>query len=61
MKKINLLVLLLSQWFLVQSIKAQDIEKTNDPGLLWKVGVAKAVITPKENMWMSGYAARDKP
>ena len=61
MKKVNLLVLLLSQWFLVQSIKAQNIEKTDDPGLLWKVGVAKAVITPSENMWMSGYAARDKP
>ena len=27
----------------------------------WKAGVAKCVITPKEPMWMSGYAARTKP
>lgn len=28
---------------------------------LWKAGVARAVITPPEPMWMSGYASRDKP
>jgi hypothetical protein len=27
----------------------------------WKAGVAKIVITPKEPMWMGGYAARTKP
>ncbi len=27
----------------------------------WKAGVAKVVITPKERMWMSGYASRTKP
>lgn len=27
----------------------------------WKAGVAKTVITPREPMWMSGYASRDKP
>lgn len=27
----------------------------------WKAGAATAVITPKENMWMAGYAARKKP
>jgi hypothetical protein len=27
----------------------------------WKAGVAKANITPKQLMWMSGYGARDKP
>ena len=27
----------------------------------WKAGVAKAVITPKEPMWMAGYASRNKP
>jgi neutral ceramidase len=27
----------------------------------WKAGVAKANITPKKLMWMSGYGARDKP
>jgi neutral ceramidase len=27
----------------------------------WKAGAAKANITPKDHMWMSGYGARDKP
>ena len=27
----------------------------------WKAGVAKVNITPQENMWMAGYAARGKP
>ncbi|MCI0381121.1 MAG: neutral/alkaline non-lysosomal ceramidase N-terminal domain-containing protein [Gemmataceae bacterium] len=28
---------------------------------VWKAGVAKLVITPTENLWMAGYAARKKP
>jgi hypothetical protein len=31
------------------------------PPAEWKAGLATAVITPKENMWMAGYAARKKP
>ena len=27
----------------------------------WKAGVASAVITPEQSMWMAGYAARTKP
>lgn len=27
----------------------------------WKAGIARAVITPKETMWMAGYGSRDKP
>jgi neutral ceramidase len=27
----------------------------------WRAGVAKALITPKESLWMAGYAARTKP
>lgn len=27
----------------------------------WKAGLAKAVITPREPIWMAGYAARTKP
>lgn len=27
----------------------------------WKAGAGRAVITPPEPMWMSGYASRDKP
>ncbi len=28
---------------------------------LWKAGVAKAIITPEEPLWMSGYGYRNKP
>ncbi len=28
---------------------------------MWKAGVATAVITPEQSMWMAGYAARTKP
>jgi hypothetical protein len=31
------------------------------PPLDWKAGVANAVITPAENIWMAGYASRTKP
>ena len=27
----------------------------------WRAGVAKSVITPKQSMWMSGYASRNRP
>src|SRR4051812_40198502 len=27
----------------------------------WKAGVARVKITPRQPMWMSGYASRDKP
>ena len=27
----------------------------------WKAGTAKAVITPKEPLWMAGYASRTRP
>src|SRR5437660_5391192 len=27
----------------------------------WQAGVAKTVITPREFIWMSGYASRTKP
>ena len=27
----------------------------------WKAGTARANITPEENMWMAGYAFRNKP
>ncbi len=29
--------------------------------LLWKAGVAAVVVTPTNNLWMAGYAARKKP
>jgi len=30
-------------------------------GAEWKAGVARAVITPREPIWLAGYAARTKP
>ncbi len=32
-----------------------------DDGATWKAGVARAVVTPSESMWMAGYASRDRP
>ena len=32
-----------------------------DSDQVWKAGVARTVITPREYMWMAGFAARDKP
>jgi hypothetical protein len=34
-------------------------EKANNKG--WKAGVSSVVITPKQPMWMAGYANRDRP
>lgn len=31
------------------------------PPLTWKAGVASVVVTPTNNLWMAGYAARKKP
>lgn len=42
---------------LVASACAQESAKTPE----WKAGVSRAVITPPEPMWMSGYASRDRP
>ena len=28
---------------------------------VWKAGVAKAVITPEQPLWMAGYGNRDHP
>lgn len=34
---------------------------SQDSDFGWKAGVAKVVITPKENIWMAGYGSRSKP
>ncbi len=47
--------------FLPLPVQAQDIQKTPAVNEWWKAGVARAVITPQEYIWMAGYAARDKP
>jgi neutral ceramidase len=45
-------------WVIATSF-AQQPERA-DPAV-WKVGLAKAEITPKQPIWMAGYAARNKP
>ena len=47
--------------FLLSPLQAQEIKRTPELNEWWKAGVARAVITPQEYMWMAGYAARDKP
>jgi neutral ceramidase len=44
-------------WVLVFGAWAQ----AGEPPPAWRAGVATTIITPKENMWMGGYAARDHP
>ena len=48
---------------LVVGLLCQDVTpaKGKDAGTRWKAGVAKAVITPEEPIWMAGYASRNKP
>ena len=49
---------------LVVSLLCQDVTPAkgkNEAGAGWKAGVAKAVITPEEPIWMAGYASRNKP
>ncbi len=60
--KIRSLILLLMAFVYVHSITSQTIaqENTSENGR-WKTGVASVVITPKDYIWMSGFAARDKP
>ncbi len=56
----GLILLLLSALVLfVSAVASGDARPTNAEQ--WQVGVAKAVITPEEPMWMAGYAARTKP
>jgi neutral ceramidase len=49
--------------FFSMPTKAQTGDETgkNEKTRSWKTGVARAVITPRDNIWMSGFAARDKP
>lgn len=37
------------------------LQAEDPPAEAWKAGVASAVITPEQPMWMAGYAARNKP
>ncbi len=59
--KFIFLGLLLSCVFLGRPLLAQEAAAPATADHLWKAGVARAVITPREYMWMAGFASRDKP
>ena len=40
---------------------SQHVRGNDDKTPSWKAGASAVVITPKESMWMAGYAARRKP
>ncbi len=40
---------------------ASESKLTANDASQWSAGVAKIAITPKDTMWMAGYAARNKP
>jgi neutral ceramidase len=56
-----LLMAALLAFMLIASASAAEPKESpsEEPG--WKAGVATAKITPKQPMWMAGYAARKKP
>jgi hypothetical protein len=56
MRRMSLVgMILVAGWLALGAAGARGDEGT------WKAGTAKAVITPKEPMWMAGYAARTRP
>ena len=57
MKRSLFIQVSLALYFLLLPLQAQDIQKTPEVNELWKAGLARAVITPYENMWMAGFAA----
>jgi hypothetical protein len=60
MNKIQLLFsLILSLLFITLFSKDAKAQAQQDRG--WKGGVSSMIITPKQSMWMAGYANRDRP
>lgn len=57
MKKMNIVSIGIYFLLMMQAVYASPVNNVGS----WKAGVAKAVITPKEPMWMAGYANRDHP
>lgn len=39
----------------------QRLHADDAPAAGWKAGAAKAIITPEQPLWMSGYGGRDRP
>lgn len=48
-------------WMMVGILALADPSLAREPSPGWKAGVARQVITPQENLWLAGYAARQRP
>lgn len=46
---------------LILALTARQAAPCAEPSSEWLAGAASAIITPRTNMWMAGYAARKKP
>ena len=46
---------------IVCAVPAPKGKPAPPPPLLWKAGAAAVVVTPTNNLWLAGYAARKKP
>lgn len=57
MKRFSYLVLIFSQLILPGTVNAGQ----KNEGETWKAGVATVIITPKESIWMAGFAHRTSP
>jgi len=63
MKKNKPLMYSIVTCFLLLSFQNNSDARVNQVKVIsgWKAGIARAVITPQQSMWMAGYAARDHP
>jgi len=52
------MLLRLTIWLLI-GVFAPKTSWADEAG--WQVGVAKVIVTPRQSMWMAGYASRQKP
>jgi neutral ceramidase len=52
-------LMLFCSWSIVEPIHLAAADTT--PGQVWQIGLAKAVITPPQPLWMAGYGGRTRP
>jgi hypothetical protein len=57
----HLTVIKIISSFLILAFYHADVFAQVKTGKGWKAGVARVVITPKQPLWMAGYANRDHP
>ncbi len=52
---------ILSFFLILIFFSSNAFDGVNRSATDWKAGVARVVITPKQSMWLAGYAKRDRP